>query len=71
MRYTGTILKDLESIVEACLQRDGRICAICRQAYGRHSLLGAHCPDSSLSGPAYLHTRFAEQPFETTVARSA
>jgi len=58
MSYTGTVLKDLQAIVKACLQRDSRICAVCRQLFGEHSVIGAHCPDPALPGPAYVHTGF-------------
>jgi len=61
MSYTGTLLKNLQSMVEARLQWDGRICAFCRQRYEDHSFAGSHCPISASAGPLYLQTSIAEK----------
>ena len=65
MTYTGTILEDLQNIVDDLLKRSARICVICRQPYGYHSAIGRFCPDAKSVGPGYLHSRFVE-----TVANS-
>jgi hypothetical protein len=61
MSYTGTLLKDLQSMVEACLQSNDRICVICWQRYGDHSRVGAYCPDSASAGLLNFQTCFAER----------
>ena len=60
MIYTGTLLKELHGIVEGCLQRSVRICAICGQRYQDHSAVGDYCPDLAAEGAIYLQTRFVE-----------
>jgi len=66
--YTGTLVKDLQSIVDACLQSDARICAICQQRYGDHSKDGARCPVPALAGRVYAQTTFKEKRCESNVA---
>lgn len=62
MTYKGTLVKDLQSVVEACLQRNpSRVCANCGQRYGDHCNVGGSCPDLSSAIPAYLQTRFSER----------
>ena len=61
MTYTGTLMKDLQTIVDACLQTDARVCAICHQRYGDHSKDGARCPVPRSAGPLYLQTSFVER----------
>jgi len=60
MTYTGTLLKDLQTTVEACLQSNARICAICQQRYGSHSMVGARFP-IRCQQVRYLQTSFAER----------
>jgi hypothetical protein len=62
--YTGTLVKDLQTIVDICLRWNERVCAICGQCYGAHSELVAHCPSSAREGPVYLQTIFLEQRCE-------
>jgi len=62
MTYNGTLVRDLQRVVESCLQRiSSRICANCGQRYGDHRNVGASCPDLSSTVPAYLETRFLER----------
>lgn len=66
MTHTGTLLKDLQSIVDACLQSDARVCAICQYRYVDHSRDGARCPVPTSAGQRYSQTRFRmsfHQPF--------
>ena len=60
MFYTGTILDDLQNIVDDLLKQSARICVICRQPYSHHSAIGSFCPDTKFAGSSYLHSRFAE-----------
>jgi hypothetical protein len=57
-RYTGTLIQDLQRMVDVCLRWTERVCAICGRCYGAHSEMGAHCPDSALENPVYLKTTF-------------
>ena len=61
MSYTGTILEDLQNIVDDLLSRSARICVICRQPYGHHSAIGGFCPDAKPVGSSYSLTTFAEK----------
>jgi len=58
--YTGTLVHDLQKMVDICLRWNTRICAKCWQYYGVHSESGAHCPNPASAGATYLETRFAE-----------
>jgi hypothetical protein len=60
VKYTGTLIKDLESMVAVCLRWNARVCAICAQCYGVHSEYGAYCPSSASAGPVYLKSTFVE-----------
>jgi len=71
MSYTGTLVKDLQSLVEARLPLNGRICAVCGQRYGDHSFAGAYCPDSASAGRLYLQTSFTEQRCDAQVAQGS
>lgn len=61
MSYTGTMLEDLQNIVEDLLMRSARICVICKQPYGYHSADGGYCPDSRAIGPVFLQSTFADE----------
>jgi len=61
MTYKGTLVRDLQSVAEACLRRNSnRICANCDQRFGDH-YVGDPCPDLSSAVPAYLRTKFLER----------
>lgn len=62
MTYTGTMLEDLQNIVEDLLMRSARICVICKQPFGYHSAVGGYCPDSKAIGPIFLPSTFADGP---------
>ena len=57
MTFIGTLVYDLQSLVDADLKR-GCICAICGKHYKKHSDIAAHCPNSTDSQPRFLQTRF-------------
>ena len=61
MSYTGTIVEDLQKIVEGFLQRNARVCVTCKQPYGYHSAIGSKCPDLKSIGQGYLQSIFAER----------
>lgn len=42
MSYTGTILEDLQNIVQDLLLSSARICVICRQRLGHNSAVGGY-----------------------------
>ena len=61
MTHKGTLVGDLQSVAEACLQRNSnRICANCGQRFGDH-YVGDPCPDLSSAVPGYLQTKFLER----------
>lgn len=61
MIYKGTLVRDLQSLVEACLQRNSsRICANCELRFDDHCNVGDSCPDLSSAVPAYLQAKFLE-----------
>ena len=49
MTYTGTLLKELHTIVEICLQRNACICAIGGQRFP-DSMVGNYFPDPGPGG---------------------
>ena len=62
MTYKGTLVKDLQSVVEACLESNSsRICVNCGRRYGDHWNVGHSYPDFSSAVPACLETRFVER----------
>ena len=60
MRYTGTLVRDLQSLAEVCLQWNARICANCGQCYGVHSVPNGLCPGAASPEGDYLQTSFRE-----------
>jgi hypothetical protein len=64
MTYKGTLLRDLQIIVEACFHPSGRICAACGQRYGDHSPVGDYCLNLVSAEPVYLQTRFSKRDSE-------
>ena len=67
MSYTGTLLRDLLSVVDGCLQQSGRICAHSEQCCGDHHGVDAHCPDPASTDSAYLQTKSAERGAEERI----
>ena len=62
MTYTGTLVTDLEGVVEACFKRHSfRTCANCGQCYGDHRKVGHSCPDRTSAVPVDFETRFLER----------
>ena len=58
--HSGTLVRDLQKMVDICLRWNTRICTKCGQFYGVHSESDAHCPNPASAGATYLETRFAE-----------
>jgi hypothetical protein len=60
MTYRGTLLKELHSIVEICLQRNACICAIGGQRFP-DSMVGNYFPDPGNKSGRTLNARRAEE----------
>ena len=58
MTYKGTLVTDLQRVVEACWQRNRRVCANCGQGYADHCDVEEYCPDFSSDDTAYLQAGF-------------
>ena len=59
--YTGTMMKDIDTIAERMEQRYSRVCSTCGQAFGKHSHDQAQCPGpDQIGAPLYLETTFTE-----------
>lgn len=71
MRYSGTLVRDLQSLAEVCLQWNARICANCGQCYGIHSDSDGLCSGAVSPGGDYVPTSFSELDHEKQVAASA
>ena len=62
MAYKGTLVRDLQSLVEACLQRNSsRVCANCGQRFDDYRNVGDSCPDLSSAVHACLRTKLLER----------
>jgi len=70
VRYTGTLIRDLQSLAEVCLLWNDRICVNCGQCPGVHSDPDGLCLGAESPGGDHLQTSFRE-PDKQVVASSA